>query len=111
MHACLLVGIGFALVALCGCAQDARNQYDSVFLNPRITDAIVATVQADMDVAQVQRLLGKPYQRIRFDNLRATAWDYRYVDTWGYLVELAVMADDQGKVVNKISKRSLVDDH
>jgi outer membrane protein assembly factor BamE (lipoprotein component of BamABCDE complex) len=111
MRAWLLGGTCSLLFALFGCAQDARNHYSSAFLNPGITDATVASVQVDMNVAQLQALLGQPYQRIRFDNLRATAWDYRFVDTWGYLVELAVMVDDQGKVINKISKRVLVDDH
>lgn len=102
--------LGVMLLALSGCAQDARNQYESVFLNTGLNDAQVERVRIDMDVTQVQSLLGKPFQRIRFDNLRATAWDYRYVDSWGYIVELAVMIDDQGKVVSKISKRVLVDD-
>ncbi len=107
----LLGGLLVAVFAISGCAQDARNHYESIFLNTGITDARAASVQLDMELAQVQALLGKPYQRIRFDNLRATAWDYRYVDTWGYIVELSVMVDDQGKVVNKVSKRVLVDDH
>jgi hypothetical protein len=42
---------------------------------------------------------------VRFDNLKSTAWDYLYRDTWGYWVDFSVMMGDNGLVVNKVSRR------
>ncbi len=53
----------------------------------------------------VLRRIGPPLQKIRFNNLRQTAWDYHYHDTWGYLVEFSVMIDDNGLVAGKMSRR------
>jgi len=34
-----------------------------------------------------------------------TAWDYRFIDTWGYLAVFSVTFDPNGIVVSKISRR------
>lgn len=56
------------------------------------------------------RLIGPPWRRVDFPNLRQVAWDYRFRDTWGYLADLSVMVDERrvvaGKVVARIEPRS-----
>ena len=70
-----------------------------------LNDDIVARVSLGQSEHDVTALLGPPFRRIRFDNLKSTAWDYRYRDTWGYWVEFSVMMGDDGRVVNRVSKR------
>lgn len=82
------------------CAQPGAGMY-----RPDLSDDIVARVSPGQIGAEVSALLGAPYRRIRFDNLKATAWDYRFLDTWGYWVDLSVMMGDDGRVVNKVLQR------
>ena len=70
-----------------------------------LNDDIVARVALGQSEQEVTVLLGVPYRQIRFDNLKSTAWDYRYRDTWGYWVDFSVMMGDDGRVVNKVSQR------
>lgn len=92
----------FALVALVlvACAQNGTGMY-----RPDLNDNIIARVAIGQSEQEVTTLLGNPYQRIRFDNLKSTAWDYRYLDTWGYWVDFSVMMGDDGRVVAKHSRR------
>lgn len=48
--------------------------------------------------ADVERLIGPPWRRIEFPNLRQVAWDYRFRDAWGYLAEFSVMVGERGLV-------------
>jgi outer membrane protein assembly factor BamE (lipoprotein component of BamABCDE complex) len=89
-----------AAALLGACAQPGTG-----FYRPDLTDDIVARVSQGQSGAEVTTLLGTPYQRIRFDNLKSTAWDYRFRDTWGYWVDLSVMIGDDGRVVNKVLRR------
>jgi outer membrane protein assembly factor BamE (lipoprotein component of BamABCDE complex) len=100
-HAAVLLFSFTVMAAVAGCATDA-GQY---FLTPGLTEAQAQSVTIGMPASEVEAKLGKPYQRIRFDNLKATAWDYRYVDTWGYVVEFAVMIGDDGRVTGKVVAR------
>jgi outer membrane protein assembly factor BamE (lipoprotein component of BamABCDE complex) len=56
------------------------------------------------------RLIGPPWRRVEFANLRQVAWDYRFLDAWGYLADLSVMVDERrvvaGTVVVRIDPRS-----
>ena len=70
-----------------------------------LNDDTVARVSLGQSEQQVVVLLGMPYRQIRFDNLKSTAWDYRYRDTWGYWVDFSVMMGDDGRVVTRVSKR------
>ncbi len=89
-----------------GCSTATPSAY---FLTPGLTDAKAALVIAGMDAAKVEATIGAPHQRVRFDNLKATAWDYRYFDSWGYLVDFSVMIGDDGIVINKVSARAYAD--
>jgi outer membrane protein assembly factor BamE (lipoprotein component of BamABCDE complex) len=72
---------------------------------PVITDDRASAIVAGMSGDDVVTRLGEPYQRVAFANLNATAWDYRYTDTWGYRVAFSVMMGNDGRVVNKVSRR------
>ena len=91
--------IAFA-IAVSACAQIGTGMY-----RPDLNDDIIARVSLGLSEQEVSALLGSPYRRIRFDNLKSTAWDYRYRDTWGYWVDYSVMVGDDGRVVNRFSRR------
>lgn len=90
---------GIALLAG-ACAQPGTG-----YFRADLNDDTIARVVQGQSAPEVTALLGTPYQTIRFDNLKATAWDYMYKDTWGYWVAFSVMVGDDGRVVNKISRR------
>lgn len=57
------------------------------------------------DQAQLERLIGPPWRKIPFPNLRQVAWDYVLQDSWGYTVDFSVMVDERGIVANLVSVR------
>ncbi len=79
-----------------GRVTDARNV---------LVDDVIQTISTGLTADDVLLIIGPPHQRIRFDNLRATAWDYRYQDTWGYLVDLSIMIDDANRVTGRVAQR------
>lgn len=95
------ISIFFVLISTLGaCALQGPVMY-----RPDLNDDIVERVAIGQREQEVAMLLGMPYRQIRFDNLKSTAWDYRYRDTWGYWVDFSVMMGDDGRVVNKVSRR------
>jgi outer membrane protein assembly factor BamE (lipoprotein component of BamABCDE complex) len=70
-----------------------------------LVDDVIQTITVGLAANDVLARIGPPHQRIRFDNLRATAWDYRYQDTWGYTVDLSVMIDDANRVTGRVAQR------
>jgi hypothetical protein len=104
--AALAAAFAFASIGPIGCGAATSSSY---FLTPGLTDAKAALVVAGMDAAAVEATIGAPHQRVRFDNLKATAWDYRYIDSWGYMIDFSVMIGDDGKVINKVSARAYAD--
>ena len=90
----------WVVLTLAACAQPGTGLY-----RPDLNDDTVARVLRGQNEREVTALLGVPYQKIRFDNLKSTAWDYHYRDTWGYWVEFSVMVGNDGRVVNKVSRR------
>ena len=92
------------MLALGACAQPGVGEY-----RPDLREATVLRVVRGLASTEVIALIGEPFRRVRFDNLRATAWDYKYIDTWGYWVEFAVMIGDDGRVVNVVSRRMEID--
>ena len=70
-----------------------------------LDDSRFHAIQPGMTREELLRHIGPPYQTLRFDNLRQTAWDYRFRDTWGYIAILSVMIDDQGRVASRITQR------
>ena len=70
-----------------------------------LDDSRFHAIQPGMTREELLRHIGPPYQTLRFDNLRQTAWDYRFRDTWGYIAILSVMIDDEGRVAGRITQR------
>ena len=89
-----------ATLFLSACAQPGAG----VFRND-LNDDMTARILPGQGSPEVTALIGTPYRRVRFDNLKSTAWDYLYRDTWGYWVEFSVMVGDDDRVVNKVSRR------
>ena len=75
-----------------------------------LTDDVTQQIAIGESGADILQRIGPPLRKIRFDNLRQTAWDYRYRDTWGYLVEFSVMMDERDLVAGKFSRRLTADD-
>lgn len=88
------------VLALADCAQPGAGMY-----RRDLNDDIITRVAMGQTAQEITALLGPPYRRLRFDNLKSTAWDYRYRDTWGYWVDFSVMMGDDLRVVNKVSVR------
>ena len=70
-----------------------------------LEDGRINTIVPGMTSEELLRLIGPPYQRIRFGNLAQTSWDYRFRDTWGYVSILSVMIDDRGLVASRVTRR------
>jgi len=49
--------------------------------------------------------IGPPSETMQFALSGNIAWDYRYVDTWGYLAIFSVTFDPNGIVVSKFTRR------
>ena len=65
-----------------------------------------AMIQAGVTTQdELLRLIGPPWRRVDFPNLRQVAWDYRFVDAWGYLADLSVMLDERRRVAGKVTVR------
>jgi outer membrane protein assembly factor BamE (lipoprotein component of BamABCDE complex) len=70
-----------------------------------LDDTRFNAISRGMTSDELLRLIGPPWQRVYFNNLRQTAWDYRYRDSWGYVAILSVMVDDSGVVASRITQR------
>jgi outer membrane protein assembly factor BamE (lipoprotein component of BamABCDE complex) len=88
------------VMILGACAQPGGGYFRS-----DLNDDITARVTRGQSEQEVTALLGAPFNRMRFDNLKSTAWDYLYRDSWGYWVEFSVMIGEDGRVAGKVSKR------
>jgi len=70
-----------------------------------LNDETFYQVRAGMTKDEVLRLIGPPGETMGFDRNRTHAWDYRYVDTWGYRAIFSVTFNDQDVVVSKFTQR------
>jgi outer membrane protein assembly factor BamE (lipoprotein component of BamABCDE complex) len=70
-----------------------------------LDDVRFQAIQPGMTKDELLRFIGPPFQTGRFPNLRQTAWDYRFRDTWGYEAILSVMLDDNDVVVGRVIQR------
>ena len=70
-----------------------------------LDDVRFQEIRPGMTKEELLRHIGPPFQTGRFPNLRQTAWDYRFRDTWGYEAYLSVMIDDNGIVAGRITQR------
>lgn len=54
---------------------------------------------------ELLRLIGPPGDSMYFPGLRQDSWEWRFVDTWGYLAVFSVNFDAAGRVVSKFTRR------
>jgi hypothetical protein len=86
-------------------AIDLDSSAKAASIRNVLNDGAVQSISAGQRADEVLATIGPPLAKQRFDNLRQTAWDYRYRDTWGYVVKLAVMIGDDGRVAAKVLER------
>lgn len=72
---------------------------------PIMNDNRFAAMQAGMTKDEVLQLLGRPQQTMKFPLSNTESWDYIGQDTWGYMVDYAVVFGPDGRVVNKVPRR------
>jgi hypothetical protein len=84
----------------------------SVGLDGRVSDVQQALkdetfrgIIAGLTEEQILEMIGPPGEKMHFARSNTTAWDYRYVDGWGYPSVFSVTFDANGHVVSKISRR------
>ena len=58
-----------------------------------------------MTEQDILRMIGPPGKTMPFPLSNTHAWDYRYVDTWGYTAVFSVTFDARGVVLSKLTTR------
>lgn len=74
-------------------------------VQPVLNDDTFYRIQPGLTREQVLRMIGPPGDTMAFSRTGHQAWDYRYVDTWGYQAIFSVTFDRDGIVVSKITQR------
>lgn len=70
-----------------------------------LDDGTFNAIRPGLTEEDVLRMIGPPREKAYFSNLRQTAWDYKFRDTWGYDSILSVMIDTSGMVVSRFTRR------
>ena len=70
-----------------------------------LNDDTFHQVQPGMTRDEILRLIGPPGETMGFPRAGRYAWDYRFVDTWGYRAIFSVTFDSSDRVVSKITQR------
>ena len=76
-----------------------------VAVTPVLNDDTFWRIQPGMKRGEVLRTIGPPGNSMAFPLSGNDAWDYRYMDTWGYLAIFSVTFDRSDTVVSKITQR------
>jgi outer membrane protein assembly factor BamE (lipoprotein component of BamABCDE complex) len=74
-------------------------------IEPVLNDATFNAIQPGLTKDEILRMIGPPRDTMKFPRLEHEAWDYKYIDTWGYPAIFSVTFDRDGRVVSKISQR------
>jgi hypothetical protein len=74
-------------------------------IRPVLKDETFRRMQLGMTQDQVLRRIGPPGEKMHFGLSDQTAWDYRYVDTWGYTAIFSATFDARGVLVSKFTRR------
>ena len=70
-----------------------------------LTDDTFSSIAPGMTEQDVLRMIGPPGKTTPFPISNNHAWDYRFMDTWGYYAIFSVTFDANGIVVSKITNR------
>jgi len=76
-----------------------------VSIGNALRDETFYRVQAGMTKDEILRLIGPPGETMAFPRSQTHAWDYRYMDTWGYRAIFSVTFNAQDVVVSKFTQR------
>ena len=68
-------------------------------------DALFDRVALAMSRDEVRRIAGRPDETMPFPLSRTEAWDYFYMDTWGFHCAYSITFGNDGRVVSKIARR------
>jgi outer membrane protein assembly factor BamE (lipoprotein component of BamABCDE complex) len=74
-------------------------------MKPVLSDGTFNRIVPGLTQQEILYMIGPPGETMHFARSDTTAWDYRYVDTWGYTAIFSVTFDNQGIVVSKITRR------
>jgi hypothetical protein len=70
-----------------------------------LTDGTFAAIRPGLTERDILEMIGPPGEKMTFARSGTHAWDYRYIDSWGYPSVFSVTFDAGGRVVSKISRR------
>ena len=70
-----------------------------------LTDDVFDGIRAGMTEKDVLAAIGPPNRTMAFSLSNTHAWEYRYLDSWGYLAEFSVTFDANGVMVSKLKRR------
>jgi len=70
-----------------------------------LTDQVFEDIRPGLTEKDVMRMIGPPAKTVEFPISSRHAWDYRYVDTWGYTADFSVTFDASGTAVSKSKAR------
>ena len=70
-----------------------------------LTDDVFDRMQAGMTEKDVLATIGPPNRTMAFSLSNTHAWEYRYMDTWGYVAEFSTTFDANGVMVSKLKRR------
>jgi hypothetical protein len=62
-------------------------------------------IQPGMTRDEILRMIGPPGETMHFAGTDTTAWDYRFMDLWGYQAIFSVIFNREGVVVSKFTRR------
>jgi hypothetical protein len=93
------------LVMLASCASIGARTGTGAVYRPDLTEDKFAAIRIGDSTATLKAKLGEPYQRMRFEFLRTTAWDYRFMDIFGYWSDMSYMIDDEGRIKDIVRSR------
>lgn len=70
-----------------------------------LTDDVFDRMRPGITEKDVLRAIGPPNRTMEFPLSHTHAWEYRYMDTWGYLSEFSTTFDANGVMVSKLKRR------
>jgi len=70
-----------------------------------LTDGVFDSMRPGITEKDVLRMIGPPSQTMEFPRSNTHAWEYRYMDTWGYVAEFSTTFDANGVMVSKLKRR------
>jgi len=74
-------------------------------IRPVLEDETFWRIQPGMTREEILHLLGPPGDSMAYALSGNDSWEWRYMDTWGYLADFSVTFNRDGIVVGKFSRR------